>query len=176
VSIPMSVRRFLLPPLIGAAVLAPAAPAYAAQSHLLWATVNVCDTPQHPNMVGVRASMPGNGTRQRMYMRFSAWWYSRDKRLWSPVGGARSRWTHVGSARFRSNQGGYTFTISPPPASQSFVVRGVVEMEWRERRRRKGGKAAWVAAKRLRATTREGVANVAEGDPPGLSLGVCEVR
>ena len=167
-------RRLLIPTLIAAAAL-PAASAHAEQSELLWATVNISDTPAHPNEMGVRASMPGNATRQRMYMRFSAWWYSRANKRWSPVGGAVSGWIHVGSARFRARQGGYTFKISPPPSGGTFLVRGVVDLEWRKRRRR-GHRTTWVKAKRVRATTREGITGVAEGDPPGLSLGVCEIR
>src|SRR3712207_9424911 len=38
----------------------------------LWATVNICDTVRHPDRMGLRARMPGNGTNQRMYMRFVA--------------------------------------------------------------------------------------------------------
>ena len=56
--------------------LAAAAPAQAGHPDL-WATVNVCDTAAFPDAMGVRASMPGNGTRQRMYMRFNASWYDR---------------------------------------------------------------------------------------------------
>ena len=37
----------------------------------LWATVNVCDTIAHPNVIGIRGSMPGaDNTREQMYMRF----------------------------------------------------------------------------------------------------------
>jgi hypothetical protein len=38
----------------------------------LWATVNVCDTERSPDAMGVRASMPGNGKPQVMFMRFTA--------------------------------------------------------------------------------------------------------
>ena len=45
----------------------------------LWATVNVCDTAVHDNMMGVRASMPGDGGHTKMYMRFVAQYYDRSK-------------------------------------------------------------------------------------------------
>jgi hypothetical protein len=168
------VTRALVASALAAAALLPAAPARAQQTRLLWATVNICDTPAHPNMVGMRASMPGNGRRQRMYMRFRAFWYRIAQRDWVPLPRGRSGWIYAGSARFRARQAGYSFRVSQPPPGKSFVVRGVVEFQWRARRRR-AGKSRWVVAKRVRATTRGGAPGVQEGDPPGLSLGACEV-
>jgi hypothetical protein len=43
----------------------------------LWATVNICDTANNPDSMGIRASMPGNATDQRMWMRFTAEYWSR---------------------------------------------------------------------------------------------------
>src|SRR5215208_6033188 len=64
----------------------------------LWATVNVCDTSIHQNMMGVRASMPGDGQRTKMYMRFVAQYYDRSRQLWSDVKGSGvSKWIYVGS-------------------------------------------------------------------------------
>ena len=166
-------RALVASGLAAAALLAPA-PADARQSRLLWATVNICDSPSYPNMVGLRASMPGNGRRQFMFMRFSAFWYRIAERDWQPLPGGRSGWIHVGSARFRARQAGYSFRVSQPPAGKSFVVRGVVEFQWRVIRRR-GDDSRWVVKRRLRATTRAGAPGVQESDPPGLSLGACEV-
>ena len=166
--------RALVATALAVALLVPAARAEAGQSRLLWATLNICDSPRHPNTVGVRASMPGNGRRQRMYMRFSAFWYRLEERDWRPLPGGRSGWIYVGSARLRARQAGYSFSVSQPPPGKSHVVRGVVEFQWRELRRR-AGDSRWVVAKRLRATTRSGARGVQEGDPPGLSLGACEV-
>ena len=166
-------RALVASGLATAALLAPA-PADARQTSLLWATVNICDSPNHPNIVGVRASMPGNGRRQRMYMRFSASWYRIAEDDWRPLPGGRSGWIQVGSARLRARQAGYSFRVTQPPPGKSFVVRGVVEFEWRALRRR-AGKSRWVVSRRVRATTRSGAEGVEEGDPPGLSLGACEV-
>ena len=166
--------RALVATALTAALLVPAASAEARQTRLLWATVNICDSPRYPNTVGLRASMPGSGRRQRMYMRFSAFWYRIAERDWRPLPRGRSPWIYVGSARVRDRQAGYSFGVSQPPAGKSHVVRGVVKFEWRERRRR-AGKSRWVVAKRVRATTRGGALGVQEGDPPGLSLGACEV-
>ena len=60
----MKRTRSIIPAAVVAA-LAAAAPAAHASARDLWATVNVCDTKAHPNMMGVRARMPGDGTHRR---------------------------------------------------------------------------------------------------------------
>jgi len=159
------------------AALAAAAPAQAARPDL-WATVNVCDTAAFPDAMGVRASMPGNGTRQRMYVRFNASWFDRASETWHPVrGNGRSRWIYLGRARYRARQSGWTFRFSPPRPGADFVVRGVVQFQWRKRtRRRRGRGAREVVVDRARAKTRHGVAGVPAGDPPGTSEGLCVIR
>jgi hypothetical protein len=156
------------------ALALPAAPASA--STFLWATVNVCDTPGSPDAMGVRAGMPGNATRQRMYARFTAQSFDPSRRRWLRVKGtARSPWIYVGSARFRLLQAGWTFTFRPP-RSGVFLVRAVAAFEWRERRAgRKGRGARWVVAMRRRRVTRGGIRGVDGGDPPGTSRGACYI-
>jgi hypothetical protein len=98
----------------------------------LWATVNICDTAKAPDSMGVRASMPGNGTRQRMYMRFSAEYWSRSRQAWTPVSGSGvSPWVFAGSAQYERRQAGWTFHFSPPPAGVTFTMRANVEFQWR---------------------------------------------
>lgn len=154
-----------------AALAALSAPAAAArQPDLLWATINVCDTAAAPDTVGVRASMPGNGTRQRLYMRFEAQWFdgAQDRFVAS---GASSRWVRVGSARHRSTQGGFSFAFAPPAAGTEFVMRGLVSYEWRGRR-----KGRSVVVRRATRYTREGISGVEGGDPAGYSAAVCAIR
>ena len=161
--------RLALPFFAFAALLAlpPAAPARHAEG--LWATVNICDTARHPNSLGVRASMPGNGTRQTMWMRFRASYYDRATETWRDVGGsAISPWIKVGDARYRTRQAGRTFELNPPVPTTSYVVRGVVEYQWR---RRKGGKVV----KRERQKTLSGHPTGRHGDPRGYSNGICEI-
>src|SRR5215210_2077988 len=83
-------------------LLAPGA--HVSASRALWATVNTCDTFASPDAMGVRASMPGNGTRQRMYMRFSARWYSGAAGSWLDVPDGKSPWVYAGSARYKARQ------------------------------------------------------------------------
>jgi hypothetical protein len=127
-------------PLLLALLLAAAIPATAeagrSTSHL-WSTINVCDTESKPDAIGIRARMPGDGTRRRMWMRFRTQFYSDEDFAWKYVtSGGRSPWVEVGSAIFAFKETGYEFTFRAPQAGSSFLLRGVVEFQWRS----KGGK------------------------------------
>lgn len=147
-------------------------PAQAARSDAkyLWATVNQCDSAAAPDTVGVRASMPGNGTRQRLYMRFEAQWFDARRNRFV-ASGSSSRWIRVGSARFRSTQSGFSFQFGPPPLGTEFTMRGLVNFEWRGRR---GGRQ--VVIRRESRVTRAGIDGVEGGDPPGSSAATCVIR
>lgn len=155
---------------VSALCLALLAPAQAAAAPRLWATVNACDTQARPDTFGIRASMPGNGTGQRLYMRFQAQFYD-------PAGGAyvnsgpATRWIGVGSARFRTTQAGYSFEFDAPPAGTQYTLRGLVSFEYRARRK---GKLAVV--KRARRITEADLQNVEGGDPRGRSDAECVIR
>jgi hypothetical protein len=111
--------------------------AAASKTPELWATVNICDTADAPDSMGVRASMPGNGTNQRMYMRFSAEYWSRSRQAWAPVAGSGvSPWVFAGSAEYARRQAGWTFEFAPPPAGVTFTMRANVEFEWRRTQER----------------------------------------
>ena len=150
-------------------ILALTLPAPAAASHAgrLWATVNICDTPRYPNVLGVRASMPGNATEQTMWMRFSASYFDRATESWRPVEGGRSPWVEVGDARYASRQAGRRFRIDPPAPITSYVVRGVVQYQWR----RPNGKVR----RRAKQKTLGGHPTGRHGDPRGYTAGVCEI-
>ena len=92
----------------------------------LWATVNVCDTAKSPNEMGVRARMPGDGSRRRMYMRFSAQYRSGSS--WKQVAGRGvSPWLYAGSSLFSAEELGFTFSFDPPKAGTSYLMRGRVD-------------------------------------------------
>ena len=162
------VMRRLLPLLLALACLAPATANAASRD--LWATVNVCDTPAARNVIGIRASMPGNGTAQRMYMRFEAQWYDAKRRRFVPTG-ASSRWVSAGSARYRSSQAGFSFQFDEPPAETAFLMRGKVSYQWRARRGKR-----WMVVRRASRLTRAGVSGVMGGDPGGRSDAGCIIR
>jgi hypothetical protein len=135
----------------------------------LWATVNVCDTKRSPDRMGVRARMPGNGRRQRMYMRFTAQY--RDGDRWRVVAGrGRSRWFYAGSALFRNQELGYTFRFDAPDPGTSYTMRGRVQFEWRKLRR---GRLV-VVRRATRLTTRGHRSTGAQ--PPGYTRARCVIR
>ncbi|HEV2723730.1 MAG TPA: hypothetical protein VGV10_03780 [Thermoleophilaceae bacterium] len=140
--------------------------AHAREPHL-WATVNICDSPTARNVVGIRASMPGNGTDQRMFMHFSAQWYSPAKKRWQATGSS-SPWVRVGSARYVSTQRGYSFQFADPPRGTQFVMRGVVRYQWRSRR------TGRVLKRRTRRTT-AGIEGVVGGIPARKSAAACRI-
>jgi hypothetical protein len=146
------------------------------RDEVLWATVNICDTFEYPDGVGIRASMPGNGSRQRMYMRFSAQWWSGLQQAWLDVPGGTSRWIHAGSARYASRQVGWTFDFQTPPMGRAYILRGTVEFHWRALRRTRGARrASWKLASHTTLLTRSNVRGVHGGDPPGTSKAMCMV-
>lgn len=134
-----------------------------------WATVNVCDTERHPDVLGLRASIPGTGRRaERMAMRFRVQWYSRRARAWRFVAGAAgdSGWVSVGSARYRRRETGVLFRFKPPSGQDAFVLRGVVDFRWTQRGRRARG---------ARRITAGGHRSSAGADPRAYSAASCEI-
>lgn len=140
-----------------------AAPATATAQGPMWATVNACG----PAGVGVRASIPGDGTNGAMSMRFSLQWWSALQGSWQPVRGqASSPWIAAGSSRYEWAQEGFTFVMTHVPDS-GVRLRGVAELVWT-----RGGREV----RRTSLATRGGVAGVDGGSPPGLSLASCSLR
>lgn len=134
----------------------------------LWATVNVCDTSVHDNMMGVRASMPGDGARTKMYMRFIAQYYDRSRQLWSEVKGSGiSKWIYVGSGIYARRQAGYTFAFDPPAGGKTFVLRGAVDYKWTMGRR---------IVRTAHVITKSGHPSTKGADPSTYSASLCEVK
>jgi hypothetical protein len=159
-------------------VLVACATAGAVPAKVPWATVNVCDTAKKLNAVGVRAGMPGNGTRQRMYMRFQLQWYRPSRKRYEDTG-VPSTWVGAGSARYAAAQRGFTFSrIADPPPAGRYKLRGEVAFEWRELRPvEKGSKRMReVTVERATRITRGGLKGVEGGRPPGRSDGACVVE
>src|SRR3954452_13711071 len=170
-----SVRRAALMPLVPAllAVLpasagqAPRAPTLD-KSKLLWATINVCDTKKHPDTIGIRASMPGSGRkRERMYMRFQVQYFKVSAGAWANGDAtADSGFRPVGKATYRRRESGWNFSITPPPAGQTYRLRGIVTFEWR-----KGKKVVRKASKR----THSGHGGASGADRKGASAAECVI-
>jgi hypothetical protein len=133
---------------------------------LLWATVNVCDTADHPDTIGIRGSMPGTGrAADRLYMRFQVQFEASDG-TWRPLSsGGLSGWELVGRGSWESRQSGYSFQVRPPEGSAR--LRGIVRFQWRRGNR--------VVRREVRATE-AGHRSTAGADPPGYSRGTCVVH
>jgi hypothetical protein len=115
---------------VTAVVVALAAPAADASKPPkdLWATVNICNTAKHPDSLGVRGRMPGNGTKQKMAMRFTAQYKSNHK--WHNAG-SPSPWRSAGSAVFSWGETGWTFDFQKPTTGTQLVLRGLVNFRWK---------------------------------------------
>ena len=156
-------RSLLLSLLLLALVVVPAD----AGARTLWATVNVCDTGEAPNQIGIRGAMPGLARSTRMSMRFRVQFKDSDGK-WRPISsGADSGWQPVATARRGIHDAGWTFEFEPPPAaSGAYVLRGVVQFQWR----RSGH-----AVKRDRKTTQAGHPGTAGADPDDYSAATCAI-
>jgi hypothetical protein len=150
--------------------------ARASSTPKLWATVNLCDTATAPNSMGVRAGMPGITSRQRLFMRFRAEYWSPAVQAWAPVADRGvSPWVPAGHARFERRQAGWTFEFAPPPAGVTYTMRAIVEFEWR---RPRGSRAHDRGTSRrvvrsVSRVTETGIRGVAGGDPAGTSKAMC---
>ena len=117
-------RRHLIATALFLAVMA--APAHAAGTG--WATVNVCGH----GAVGIRASLPGDGSGEQMYAQVTAQWFNPATGTWQPVEGVPSSpWLAAGSAGQETSQVGWTFQFDPLPAGTSYTVRGVAVLAWK---------------------------------------------
>jgi hypothetical protein len=107
--------------------LAVAMPAQGADSDQLnstWAQVNICN----PTQLGARAQLAGDGSSDRMQVRFTAQWLSPEG--WVPLAGqATSPWQDAGSAEFTWQQAGWTFALNVPQTGQAYELRAVAEMK-----------------------------------------------
>jgi hypothetical protein len=150
-----------------ALVVAPSAHAKPVKD--LWATVNVCDTKKAPDDMGVRARAPGDGSRAQIYMRFTAQY--RSGKSWKLVDGGRSKWLRAGSARFLNQEIGYTFSFHKPAAGMSYVMRGFVQFQWRDRRKHHRRRVVVRRAQRYTA----GGHPTQGAEPKGFSAARCTI-
>ncbi|MFL5826484.1 MAG: hypothetical protein ACJ76V_08170 [Thermoleophilaceae bacterium] len=152
-------------------IVVPTGAEAAKSSKYLWATINICDTLKHPDQMGVRASMPGDGTYKRMYIRFRAQFYDAAKKQYHDVqGSGLSGWIYAGSARYKFRQAGFTFSFDTPAPGAGFKLRGVVSFEWRKKKNHH-----WVVVRKATKVTTGGRAGVHGADPPGYSSGTCQI-
>jgi hypothetical protein len=132
----------------------------------LWATIDVCNPTDQPYTVGIRGSMPGDGqSHDTMMMRFRLQYLDTTMQRWTDLAGAASEYLPVGSSR-TARQAGRSFVLYPPPAGTAFMLRGVINFQWR-----RGSK---VLATISRAT-KSGHQSLAGADPPSFSAATCRI-
>ena len=161
----MPLRRSIIIAVVALASLALPSSAGAGTKNL-WSTINVCDSPNHPDDVGVAARMPGTGTDLRMYMRFYVQFLDGDEWRFVKTGG-KSPWVFAGSAKFAWIERGWTFSFDPPLAGTSYTMRGFVRYEWRK------GKTKVV--KRTHRYTSSGHPGTRDADPEDYSARKCKM-
>jgi hypothetical protein len=160
------VPRVLLTLALAAALAAVAAvPASAQFRPRPWATVNICDPPQAPGRVGVRASVP-NRRDAAQWVRIRIQFFDGSRLAWRVVrSGGEGGFTKLSDGGTRV-LGGTTFPFTPPQPGTSIRLRGLVDVEWRRGRR---------VVSRAQVITRGGHANAA--DPLlQVSAPFCELR
>ena len=163
----MTAQRLVVVLAAGAAALAVAPAASAASfGDALWATVNRCDPPEAPGAVGVRVAVPARPGGGAQWVRVRLQFFDGEARAWRRVrSGGDSGWRRLGRGDGEV-QGGTTFTFPLPDAGRRLVLRGLVDVEWRKRRR---------AVERRRLRTTAGHADAAD---PALQISrrSCEIR
>jgi hypothetical protein len=133
----------------------------------VWATVNVCDTANLPDTIGIRASMPGSRSGAEVrWMRFVVEYHSQtDDRWYRLAGVGDSGFKRVGRGR-EPRQLGRSLRIERTN-SEPLPLRGRVYFEWRT----VGGEVL----QRETARTRKGNRSNAGADPPGYSAATCTI-
>jgi hypothetical protein len=134
-----------------------------AQSPELWATVDLCNTPNHPHTIGIRGSMPTDGhPRDTMYMRFLVQSLDATTHQWADLGkSADSGFVLLGTAA-STRQAGRTFEFKP--TTTAYTLRGLVEFQWR-----RTGRLVHLASH----PTAAGHTSLAGAEPKGFSAATC---
>jgi len=171
VALSLAALAALLPtPAFGASASSPARTVTSRRALVqaqLWATIDVCNPYDQPDTVGIRGSMPGNGqSGVSMYMRFRLQYLESATKHWVDLSnGATPNFVAVGGAK-SARQAGRSFQLVPVPGKPAFVLRGVVNFQWR--------RGTTVVESLSRATT-AGHQSLAGADPPGFSAATCSI-
>jgi hypothetical protein len=101
-----------------------------------------------------------------MYMRFRLQYLESATKHWVDLSnGATPNFVAVGGAK-SARQAGRSFQLVPVPGKPAFVLRGVVNFQWR--------RGTTVVESLSRATT-AGHQSLAGADPPGFSAATCSI-
>ena len=138
-----------------------------ARSPDLWATVNICDSADHPNYIGVRGSMPGLGRRASLFMRVQTQYLAAADGKWhNMVGKGDSGYMKLGVAKKRVIEGGFSVAVTPPADGGAHTLRGAVTFVWKRKGR---------TVERRREITEAGHKSTKGADPAGFSAAICQI-
>jgi hypothetical protein len=128
----------------------------------LWATVNVCNTQHHPNVLGIRGQMPALGFSSQLSMTIRVdYWNTGQKRFKSDPN-VPPQTVAIGTLRFGAHQGGTTIKFSPHAGR----LQGTITFQW---------KRAGKVIGHLTRTTTGGHKHVDGADPAGHSAATCQI-
>jgi hypothetical protein len=134
-----------------------------------WSTINICDTPKHPDQLGIRARMPARERGVKMKMRFFVEYLKNGAWVALPRAGGgttMSDWIVVGRGEHKWEELGRTFSLTRLRPGQRFRMRGLVKFQWRR---------SGEIIKRSHAYTSSGHRQYDYGDPKGFSAATCSV-
>jgi len=145
--------------LIVAGLLALTAATALAGGSNVWASVNVCDTADHPDEIGIRASMPGR-RHQTELLRFRVQYRDLSEGgRWRPVRDADSGWVPR-----RGRGTGWSFQVAGEGMQ---ILRGVVLYRWM----RNGH-----VVRHARRVTEGGHPSTTGADPEDFSAATCRIE
>lgn len=138
--------------------------ANAKRSGSLWATINVCDSPQYRNAVGVRGQMPALGFSSTLSMTIQVEYWSRAARGFVPVPGSAATATeNVGRQSTGRQQAGAIF----PFRAHAGLLAATVTFTWKRDGQVIGQAHRWTTA---------GHPNADYGSPAGYTAARCRIR
>lgn len=133
----------------------------ARHARTLWATVNICDTPRYPDVIGIRAQMPSLGFGEQLQMSFAVDYFASDPHAFRRVAGTQ-RSVGLGRAQGGTHQSGWRYSFGAGAGR----LRGTVSFSWKL-----GGRVVG----RTQRTTTAGHPRADFGDPPHYSAAQCTI-
>jgi hypothetical protein len=99
-----------------------------------WATINACDPPDAPGIIGVRVMVP-NRRNAAQWVRIRIQFFDGTAGAWRVVRSGGDGGFAKLSNGGKMVMGGTTFTFSPPQSGRRLLLRGLVDVQWRRGRR-----------------------------------------
>jgi hypothetical protein len=138
-----------------------AAVARVQRSRNLWATVNICNTKRHPDVVGIRGQMPALGFASALSMQVELRYWSDSEKRYRALSNTKQTLA-LGAERSGLHQSGISFQFTP----HAGTLAGTIRFEWRLHRRAIGHIVRHTSADHPDAD---------QGDPAHFSAGKCSI-